>query len=133
MPKTLIDLNTLANGALLEKANKEMQSIVDNVSDPNTNPTAKRELTIKIVFSPNEERDILQTEVSVKSKLSPQKGVSTKFLVGETSTGHTAGEMKSNIPGQFFIDTDGEVKDDHGTTVDELEKTEENEKIVKFK
>lgn len=34
--RQLIDLNNIANGALLEKANQAMQQIVDNIADPNT-------------------------------------------------------------------------------------------------
>lgn len=42
--------------------------------------------------------------------------------------------MKSSIPGQFFVDADGEVKDDKGIKVSELEKAQqdESEKVVKF-
>lgn len=132
--RQLIDLNNIANGALLEKANQAMQQIVDNIADPNTDSKKTRSITIKIEFKANEERDLAQTEINVKAALAPTKGTSTKFLIGETDTGFTAGEMKSSIPGQFFVDADGEVKDDKGIKVSELEKAQqdESEKVVKF-
>lgn len=134
MQRLLIDLNQVGDGALLEKANKAMQEIINNIADPNTDAVKSRGMTIKISFKPNEERDLAQAQIDIKTSLAPVKGVSTKFIIGETSTGFTAGEMKSSIPGQFFVDVeDGQVKDDKGVAVSELEKEQVKEKVVTFK
>jgi hypothetical protein len=46
-----IDLNTFANGALAERANEELQKILENIADPNTDAKKKRKLTLTITLS----------------------------------------------------------------------------------
>lgn len=118
----LIDLNKIANGALLEMANREMKKILENIADPNTKESAKRSLTITLTFEPSKGRDVASTDIQVKSKLVPRNGASTNFIIGEDSNGVTGGEMKSNIPGQLYMDEDGDVKDDLGNNVEEEKK-----------
>lgn len=49
----------LANGAVQEKLNGELQKIFDNIHDNNTKATDKRSVTIKLEFIPDDEREIL--------------------------------------------------------------------------
>ncbi|MEK5528492.1 replication terminator protein [Viridibacillus sp. FSL R5-0468] len=132
--RQIIDLNTVAEGALLEKANQAMQQVVENISDPNTEATKIRKVTIVLTLKPNDERDLAPMQIDVKTQLAPAKGVNTKFLIGEDSAGFTAGEMKSGMPGQMFIDQEGDVADDKGVKVENIENQEnvEKEKVVLF-
>lgn len=124
MGKNLIDLATLAEGALQEMANIEMQKIMDNIADINTKQKAKRSMTITIDFTPNDTRSVIDTSISVKSKLVGRNGTTTSFLIGETGDGKvTGGEMKSTAPGQLFINQEGEVADDFGDKVSETSET----------
>lgn len=127
----IINLNTVANGALLEKANQAMKQIIENIIDPNTDATKTRKLTMTVTLKPNENRDLAPATIDVKASLAPAKGVNTNFILGEDSAGATGAEMKSGIPGQMFIDQEGDIADDKGVKVDELEA--QKEKIVKFK
>lgn len=131
MEKNLIDLATLAEGALQEMANIEMQKIMDNIADINTKQKAKRSMTITIDFMPNDTRSVIDTSISVKAKLVGRNGTTTSFLIGETGDGKvTGGEMKSNTPGQLFINQEGEVADDFG---DKLSETGETKVAKLFK
>lgn len=132
---TKINLNTLAEGALLEKANMAMQQIFENIQDPNTEATKPRKLTMIVTLKPNEKRDLAPATIDVRTNLAPVKGVDTNFIIGEDSDGITGAEMKSSIPGQMFIDRDGDVADDLGHKVEnppQKETDEKVEKVVKF-
>lgn len=50
-------LDELMDGALTERFNLEMERVLNNVFDQNTNPKAKRQIQIVIDIVPNERRD----------------------------------------------------------------------------
>lgn len=128
----LIDLNKVANGALLEMVNLELQKVFENIADVNTKETAKRGITIQLDFTPDKKRSIVGTDISVKSKLAGRTGTSTNFLVGESSNGKaTGGEMKSEIPGQLYINNEGDIADDLGNPVEEAPKEEKVANLFK--
>lgn len=53
-----LDLKNIAGGALQEKVDAAMRRVLDNMQDPNTPWKVKRQITVKIAFTQNEERDI---------------------------------------------------------------------------
>lgn len=126
-----IDVNSLADGALLERLNIELQRMAENITDPNTKADAVRTVTVEIKVKPDETRSIAVTEINVKSKLAPPKGIPTKFVVDRDSTGKAViAELKSGAKGQMMIDDDGDVADDRGRKVNP---PEDSGKVVKFK
>ncbi|AER21697.1 TPA: hypothetical protein U1405_000036 [Streptococcus suis] len=126
MDKKLIglDLTHIADGGLQEKLDKELEKVFDNILDLNTEAKAKRKITIELVMSSNEERTVVDTTMTVKSKLAPQNGVATTILVGrdyDTGMVH-ANELKSTVPGQMYFDENGEILTDIGQPVAEIER-----------
>lgn len=118
MPR-IIDLNTFAEGALAERTNSELQKILENIADPNTDATKKRKLTLTITLSADEKRDVVLTNVIAKCTLAPAKQIETKLIMDMDSKGKITGaELKSGIKGQTFIDVDtGEIQDDRGMKI----------------
>lgn len=101
-------LDELMDGALTERFNYEMERVLNNVFDPNTNPKAKRQIQIVIDITPNERRDAAEFKVDVKSKTAPPVAVTqTVFLAMDDYGNVTATEMTNQVPGQINID--GEV------------------------
>lgn len=129
----MIDLNKFADGALNQKVHRELQKVIDNIHDPNTNPTAKRSITIKIGFNADEEREYIDTEISVTSSLAGHKSAKTKMLTAKQDGKATARELVSGIKGQMFMDVagDGQIKTDSGEPVEE--EHENTKKVVSFK
>lgn len=130
-----LNLSTLNEGALQEKFEYEMQNVMENILDKNTDPTKKRSVTLKIDVIPDKERELLVLSCSSQSKIVPREETTTKVLFGRNDqTGYLeAAELKSGARGQMFIDTDDmTVKTDTGQPVEELEKSEKPE-IVDFK
>lgn len=68
MDKKLIglDLSHIAEGGLQEKLDNELEKVFDNILDLNTEPKAKRKITITLTMSSNEERTVVDTVMDVK-------------------------------------------------------------------
>lgn len=128
----LIDLNLakIADGALQEQVLLEAKKIFANILDPNTTASAKRTMTIKLTFEPDaDEREDIKLRFDVASKLAPLDGGVTKLRAGrDIDTGLIgAAEIKSGIPGQTYIDDNGDLRTDTGKKVEEVEVETANE------
>lgn len=140
MPKTEVDLNNFANGALLDRVNNDLQKIMENIHDPNTDATKSRKLNITITLSPDKNREVIATDINTKITLASATSVSTTMLVGKDSTtGKVVGrELASGAKGQTYFDNNGVIRNDEGKPVEEdssviaLEEVEEK-KAVRFK
>lgn len=108
--KSIIDLK---NGAIKEVIEEELEKIIGNIKDENTDPTKKRSITITLTFRGNADRSqIFMTSVA-KTKLEPIKPVEITLL-NCYEENHDTGEMfpvlkelTSIAPGQ--IDFDGNI------------------------
>jgi hypothetical protein len=67
MERQMKKLDELMDGAVTERFNVEMDRVMRNIYDPNTDPEAKRQITITITIEPNESRDVGRYKVEVKS------------------------------------------------------------------
>lgn len=116
----MINLETLADGALAEKVNVALKEVLENIQDPNTDWKIKRALTVEIKFEAQEDRELALLDISTKTKLAPKKSVGTKIIIGTDGKGGViASEFKKQIPGQSTMreTEDGEMT----TTAEEQE------------
>ena len=98
-------MSELMDGGVEQRFNEGMKEIWQNVQDPNTDPKAKREMTIKIAVKPNERRDSAEFAVEVTTKLAAPKALSQTVLLQFNSDGSvTATERTDQIPGQLSFD-----------------------------
>src|SRR5690625_189626 len=134
MRKDNIDLplSDLAQGAIQEKLDYELNKIFNNIHDSNTKPTDKRTVTIKLDFVPDENRQTVTVESNFTTKLANVTGVSTTVLTEKNlDNGKVAAkELKSNMPGQTYFDDDLEQKSDVGEPIDVVEKEERRKNII---
>ena len=91
----------MCGGAFQERTDYEMQRLIDNILDPNTNPTAKRKLQVTIELTPDADRTTIGVSCSVKSTLAPTYPVATMLYVAANDT---VIEMTPQIPGQMGFD-----------------------------
>jgi hypothetical protein len=82
-----VTLKTLAKGAALELFDREMDAVVANIADVNTNPKAKREINIKVIIQPDENRGLGVAALQVTSKLAAVKPVGALLYFGRDRTG----------------------------------------------
>lgn len=114
----MIDLNEFAEGALAAKVNAELEKVLENIADPNTDPKKNRTITVSIKIHGDEKRDVLNTTVSTKVSLQPMKEVETKLMMGADENGNIVGkELRSGVKGQMFFDSDGDIAQDTGEKV----------------
>lgn len=132
--QTKINLETFANGALAEKTNIELQKVMDNIFDPNTDATKVRKVTITLTLKADEKREIIATNVDTKCTLVAAKGVATTMLLGTDTSGKVVGrELASGAPGQTYFTDDGQLRNDEGELLEnEVPVVEDNVKKVKF-
>ena len=102
----------MAQGAIMEQVNMEVSKIVDNILDPNTTATKKRQLNLVVDFAPSADRSTVVITATAKSKLLPNNSIQTTLYVGADSrTGEVqAVEMVPQIPGQQSFS--GEVQEE---------------------
>src|SRR5699024_8006145 len=132
MKKIDLPLTQLAQGTIQEKSDYELNKLFDNIHDPNTKATDKRTVTIKLDFTPNENRQTVDVESNFTTKLANVEGVSTTVLTGRNMDNGKveARELKSSMPGQTFFDSDNQIKTDIGEPIDVIEKELEQKKII---
>jgi hypothetical protein len=113
-----IDLTNFADGSVAEKFNQELQKVLENIADPNTDPKKVRKLTLTIKVAGNDKRDVLDVQVEAKAALIPSKAIETKLIMDYDNKGRVTGaELKSGIKGQTYLDTEGDVSDDIGNKI----------------
>lgn len=57
-----INLEALAGGAFAEKLNEALMQVAENIQNPNTEATTKRQITVNIKFTPNKTRQMVGTQ-----------------------------------------------------------------------
>lgn len=95
----------MANGAFLERVDYEMERVVNNILDPNTDATKARKITVTIEFKPDSERGKINVSVTAKSTLAPTNPVGTSLAFTSDANGEAVlAEMTPQIPGQMYLD-----------------------------
>ncbi|WP_243459503.1 replication terminator protein [Metabacillus bambusae] len=127
MEDKIIDLNSFADGAVSERFNLELQKVLENFADLNTDPKAKRQINLVVTLVGDEARDLILADVQAKTKLAPAKKLEAKIIMDYDEKGKVTGsELKSGIKGQTFIDVEtGEIQEDNGSKVYSFRKQEE--------
>ena len=103
-----IELKELAGGALQEQFEKSFERVIENLQNPNTPFKNSREISIKLKFTQNEQRDDVRCAILVTEKLAPWAPTETAFSVGKNlRTGELyAEEYGKQIKGQLSIQTE---------------------------
>lgn len=113
--KKLQSILDIDNGSIKERADYELEKVTANMKDINTDPKAKRKITIELTFSTDENRKAVFVSHIVKTKLAPPvKREITLFSANEIDkqTGEVFPVLKehSDVPaGQINID--GDIKE----------------------
>jgi len=79
----------------------ELSRVLANITDPNTDDGAKRQITIQIKFKPSRERDTADIELSCTSKLAGIRKVASQLFVGRNAGRLIAVENNPKQPGFF--------------------------------
>lgn len=106
----MINLETFAGGALAERMNQGLKEVLENIADLNTDSKPKRKLTLDMTFNTDEERELTEVTIAVKTKLTPRSSVATKILIDRDLDGEVLGtEFKKQVKGQTYMKVDPET------------------------
>ena len=101
-----LNIANIAKGALLERADGEIESVLKNIVDRNTDWKKARKVTIELIFeAKDEERDTIDIGIKTKCALAPYRPVVTQVYVDkDADNGVVAVEyQKGTLPGQTTI------------------------------
>ena len=106
------NLETFAGGELSRQINRDIEAVMRNVVDPNTDVKAKRKITVTIEFKPNEQRNFITTNVNSKHTLAPALGAVTALGVQQdlTSGAIDVAEIGSKMP-EATVKVEGKIVD----------------------
>lgn len=77
-----INLEKLAGGAFTEKLNEALMQVAENIQNPNTEATTKRQINITLKFAPNKSRQVINTQIAVTTKLAATEAIDTQIVMG---------------------------------------------------
>ena len=100
-----INLEALAGGAFAEKLNEALIQVADNIQNPNTEATTKRQINVTIKFAPNKTRQLVNTQIAVTTKLAATEAIDTQMIMGvNMRTGQLEiAEYDGQIRGQMSL------------------------------
>ena len=101
----------MAKGAIQERVDYEVSKVIDNILDVNTDPLAKRKVTLVVEMKPDEDRQVVKITASATSKLAPTNPVGTSLVITADGNGEMIlAEIIPQVPGQIGIN--GDVQDE---------------------
>lgn len=108
---TRSSLLQMAKGAIQERVDYEVSKVIDNILDANTDPTAKRKVTLTVELKPDEERQVVKISATAKSTLAPTVPVGTSLVITSNGNGEMMlAEIVPQVPGQ--VSMDGSVQEE---------------------
>ncbi|MCC3399708.1 hypothetical protein SAMN04515649_1231 [Eubacterium callanderi] len=99
-----MQLSEINSGALQEVFDYEFDKVLRNIRDVNTDPKAKRKVTIEMTISPNEKRTIGDIDFKVKHTEAPINGFATAITITEDGRKVVAEEIGNELPGQMNVE-----------------------------
>lgn len=104
MPDERVTLVSIGNGAALELFERELTNVLTNIADINTSPRQKREITIKMTFKPDENRERADVQVAVTSKTAGVRPVDREVFLGKQN-GEPVAVQSNPRQGKIFDPT----------------------------
>ncbi len=97
----VVTLETLADGAAAELFQSELDKVLRNIQDPNTEATAMRKVTLEVTFAPDDNREMGDVKVKASSRLAGLKGAETRVYFGRHQGQLVATEWNPRQAGLF--------------------------------
>lgn len=83
----------LKGGAAMDMFARELDRVLENINDPNTEPDAGREIVLKVKFIPSKERDTAVVKLSSSTKLAGVRAQATTIHMGRNQGRMVAAEF----------------------------------------
>lgn len=106
-----LTIANIARGALTEQFETELEKVLENIIDPNTDAKKSRKITISMEFKPNEQRNMAAIKCQAKSTTVPANTVETAIIIGKGKEGVEAAELGQETYGQLEIKDNGAIEE----------------------
>jgi len=100
--ETPMSLASLMDGAAIERFDRALQDVIANTQDPNTSPTAKREITLKVTFKPDDERFLTAFDINCSVKLAGPKPLKSACVIDTGRDGAMEARELANPQQKLF-------------------------------
>lgn len=111
MAKERMTLANMCGGGVQEYIDRALAKVSENILDINTEAKKKREITIRITFSPNkDDREDVKVTVNTSAKLAPEAGIDTQLFISRDFKSGTVSlieHARGQIKGQLTLDDCG--------------------------
>lgn len=101
-----VSLATLGGGMAIERFDHELARVLENIGDPNTDPKAVREITLKLRIKPSQDRSAGPVEIACTAKLAPVAPAASMMYISRGRDGVV--RAFEHIPNQTAIEFDPE-------------------------
>ena len=93
----------MARGAIMERVDIAMPKVIENIMDPNTKATKPRKVTVTLILTPDDSRQMVALDSTVEIKLIPYSPIRTNLYITDAvdGDGYQVLEMTPDIPGQM--------------------------------
>lgn len=107
----LLSLENMCGGAVNEVFQRELSEVLDNIYDINTDPEAKRKLSLEFTLTPFEDRSGASIHFVCKSKLMPTKTVNGTIFLASRAGKIVAVPHNPKQAQLFGEEAEGDAKD----------------------
>lgn len=83
MENETVSLETLKAGGVIQLFSDELDRVLANIMDPNTEPEAVREVTLKVKIKPDRDRATAAVQIIPSAKLAPAVALGTRMFFGK--------------------------------------------------
>lgn len=119
MAKERMTLANMCGGGVQEYIDRALAKVSDNILDINTEAKKKREISIRIIFAPNEDdREDVAVKVQTAVKLAPETGIDTQLFISRDFKSGTISlieHARGQIKGQLRLDDCGMAMEPENT------------------
>ena len=92
-----INLEALAGGAFAEKLNEALIQVADNIQNPNTEATTKRQINVTIKFAPNKTRQLVTTKLAATEAIDTQMIMGVNMRTGQLEIAEYDGQIRGQM------------------------------------
>lgn len=82
-----INIGNISDGAMVEAFEVELARVLENIMDPNTPAMAKREINLRLILKPKDDRIQINTQFTVQTKLASLMPATSRMFVAKDKDG----------------------------------------------